>query len=303
MATNSGAGNSQAGDDAADKGAGEKKVSRAKKAPEAGAAAAKSTTRRTATAKSTSVKAAASAAGDVPAKASSAKSGAGSSGAGSSGAGKPAGDGGPVKTSLRDGSGADKGTVELPGDLFGARIHRHAMWLAVRGFLINQRQGTSKVKNRKEVSGGGIKPWRQKGTGRARSGTIRSPIWVGGARAFGPKPRDYHIELPKKLRRVAFVSALSVRAKEGNVTVLTDAGATNGKTKELFSLLRQLGFADRRCLLIVDQSEQMAVRAGRNLPFLDTTNAGQVNTYEVMRAEQILVTSKALEALKEVRAK
>ena len=92
---------------------------------------------------------------------------------------------GPLKGALRDGNGGDKGSVDLPGDLFGARIHRHAMWLAVRSYLINQRQGTSKVKGRKEVSGGGIKPWRQKGTGRARSGTIRSPLWVGGARAFG----------------------------------------------------------------------------------------------------------------------
>lgn len=208
---------------------------------------------------------------------------------------------GPVKGVLRDGNGGDKGSVELPGDLFGARIHRHAMWLAVRSYLINQRQGTSKVKGRKEVSGGGIKPWRQKGTGRARSGTIRSPLWVGGARAFGPVPREYHVELPKKLRRLAFASALSVRAKEGKVTVLT-APPASGKTKELHTLLKQLGFAERRCLLIVDSSEQMAVRAGRNLPMLETTSAGQANTYDVLKADQVLVTEKGLAALKDVRA-
>lgn len=208
-----------------------------------------------------------------------------------------------VKTAIRDPKGGEKGTVELPTELFSAKIHRHAMWLAVRSYLINQRQGTHKVKTRAEVSGGGVKPWRQKGTGRARSGTTRSPIWVGGGRAFGPKPRDYHTDLPKKLRRVAFASALSVRAKEGRVTVLSDVGVTAGKTKELYTTLKTLGIVDQRCLLIVDASESLAVRAGRNLPKLETTSPGQVNTYEVLRADQILVTSKALVALKEVRAK
>lgn len=200
------------------------------------------------------------------------------------------------------GSQVDKGTVDLPAELFGARIHRHAMWLAVKTFLNNQRQGTSKVKSRAEVSGGGVKPWRQKGTGRARAGTTRSNVWVHGGRAFGPKPRDYRDSLPSKLRHVAFCSALSVRAKEGKVTVLTDSGVKDGRTREVFGALKALGFDKSRCLLIVDAGDLLAVRAARNLPNVATSSPTQVNTYEVLRADQVLITKQALETLREVRA-
>lgn len=204
---------------------------------------------------------------------------------------------------LRDPQGAEQGTVELPADLFEAKIHRHVMWQVVTTYLNNQRQGTSQVKTRGMVSGGGKKPFRQKGTGRARQGTSRSNVMVGGARAFGPTPRDYHHDLPKKTRRLALRSALSVRAKEGKVTILTEPGVAEGKTRELAGLLQRLNLAGTRCLLVLEANDPLVVRAARNLQGLTTTSAGQVNTYEVLHADHVLITSPALDALKETRAR
>lgn len=203
---------------------------------------------------------------------------------------------------LREPSGSEQGSVELPPALFDAKIHRHLMWQVVTAYLTNQRQGTSQVKTRGMVSGGGRKPFRQKGTGRARQGTNRANLMVGGARAFGPTPRDYHIDLPKQARRQALRSALSVRAREGQVTVLTNPGVAQGKTREIFGMLRNLGLADRKCLLIIEGNDPMVVRAARNLKNVCTTSARQVNTYEVLHAEHILVTTQALDVLKEGRA-
>ncbi len=156
---------------------------------------------------------------------------------------------------LRDPQGGEKGKVELPSSIFDSKINRHVMWEVVKTYLTNQRQGTSQVKTRGMVSGGGRKPWRQKGTGRARSGTNRSNIWVGGARAFGPSPRDYHRDLPKKVRKLALRSALSVRAREGQITVLTDPGVTEGKTREIYGLLRSMDLAGTKTLLVLDSND------------------------------------------------
>jgi large subunit ribosomal protein L4 len=205
-------------------------------------------------------------------------------------------------TTLRDHQGAEVGSVELPPQLFEAKIHRHAMWQVVTAYLTNQRQGTSQVKTRGMVSGGGKKPFRQKGTGRARQGTSRANIYVGGGRAFGPIPRDYHVEIPKKTRRLALRSALSVRAKEGKVVVLASTGVSEGRTREIAALLKRLGLEASKCLLVLPGNEPLVVRAARNLPRLRTSSAGQLNTYEVLHAEHVLVTREALEALKEGRS-
>lgn len=205
--------------------------------------------------------------------------------------------------SLRDAQGAEKGTVDLPAELFDAKIHRHIMWQVVTTYLTNQRQGTSQVKTRGMVSGGGRKPWRQKGTGRARAGTNRSNIWVGGARAFGPTPRDYHIDLPKKTRRMALRSALTAKAKDGQVTILTETGVSEGKTREVLGLLRKLDLAGRKCLLIIEGNDPKVIRAARNLPLVETSSASQVHTYEVLRADHVLITNEAVSALKETRAR
>jgi large subunit ribosomal protein L4 len=202
---------------------------------------------------------------------------------------------------LREPTGGEKGSIELPPALFDAKIHRHMMWQVVTTYLSNQRQGTSQVKTRGMVSGGGRKPFRQKGTGRARQGTNRSNIMVGGARAFGPIPRDYHVDLPKRSRRLALRSALTVRAREGQVTILTESGVREGKTREVLGVLKQLDLLGRKCLLVIDSNDPLVVRAARNLPLVSTTSAAQVNTYEVLRADHVIITAQALEALKEAR--
>jgi large subunit ribosomal protein L4 len=202
-------------------------------------------------------------------------------------------------TTLRDHQGAEVGSVELPARLFEAKIHRHVMWQVVTAFLSNQRQGTSQVKTRSMVSGGGRKPFRQKGTGRARQGSSRANIYVGGGRAFGPTPRDYHVDLPKKTRRLALRSALSVRAKEGKVIVLAGTGVNEGRTREVVALLKGLGVDAAKCLLVLPGNDPLVLRAARNLPKLRTSSAGQLNTYEVLHAEHVLITREALDALKE----
>jgi large subunit ribosomal protein L4 len=171
------------------------------------------------------------------------------------------------------------------------------MWQVVTAYLNNQRQGTSQVKTRGMVSGGGKKPFRQKGTGRARQGTSRAAHYVGGARAFGPTPRDYRQEIPKKTRRLALRSALTVRAKEGKVTVLTDLGVREGKTREILALLQRLNLAGTKCLFVIEGSDPLVVRAARNLQRVWTTGAHQLNTYEVLRADHVLITQGALQAL------
>ena len=141
-------------------------------------------------------------------------------------------------------TGEEKGTVELPDWAFAQPIHRHAMWEVVRNYLANIRLGTVSTKTRSFVSGGGKKPFAQKKTGRARAGTTRSPIWVGGGRAHGPQPRSYSFEVPKKVRRLALRSALSMKARQEHVAVLSDLPLQDAKTREVYSVLRNLGIGE-----------------------------------------------------------
>jgi large subunit ribosomal protein L4 len=193
------------------------------------------------------------------------------------------------------------GAFALPEPLFDGTVNEPVLHQTVKAYLNNQRQGTSQVKTRGMVSGGGKKPFRQKGTGRARQGTSRANIHVGGGRAFGPVPRDYRVDIPKKTRRLALRSALSVRAKEGKVIVLSSTGVAEGRTREVAALLKRLGVEASKCLLVLPGNEELIVRAARNLPRLRTSSAGQLNTYEVLHAEHVLVTREALDALKEGR--
>jgi large subunit ribosomal protein L4 len=196
--------------------------------------------------------------------------------------------------------GSEKGTAALPDELFGQQVHEHLLWLAVKSYLGNQRQGTAKVKTRGEVSGGGRKPWRQKGTGRARSGSNTSPLWPGGGRAFGPKPRDYRTELPKSQRRQALASALSLKAGENAVVVLESLAFAAPKTREMLETLKRLGLADKRTLLVLGQADENVVRSCRNLPNLRTTLAHQVNPYELLNCDTLLLTRDSLERMTEV---
>src|SRR5437867_3718880 len=147
--------------------------------------------------------------------------------------------------------GSEQGSTALPDELFAQQIQEHLLWLSVKRHLGNQRQGTAKVKTRGEVSGGGRKPWRQKGTGRARAGSNTSPLWPGGGRAFGPKPCDHRTELPKSQRRQALTSALSLKASENAVAVLESLAFDAPKTSEMAKTLERLGLTDRRTLLVL----------------------------------------------------
>src|SRR5262245_48582598 len=169
-----------------------------------------------------------------------------------------------VNANLYGSDGNSKGTLELPDELFAQPVHEHLMWLSVKRHLGNQRQGTAKVKSRGEVSGGGRKPYRQKGTGRARAGSNTSPLWPGGGRAFGPKPRDYRTSMPSRQRRAALFSALSLRASENAVSVIEGLSFEAPKTAAMAAVLRKLGLGEKRTLVILDQADEPVVKSCRN---------------------------------------
>jgi large subunit ribosomal protein L4 len=196
--------------------------------------------------------------------------------------------------------GSEQGTAVLPDELFGQQVQEHLLWLAVKRYLGNQRQGTAKVKTRGEVSGGGRKPWKQKGTGRARSGSNTSPLWPGGGRAFGPKPHDHRTEMPKGQRRQALASALSLKASENAVVVLEKLSFAAPKTSEMAKTLAKLGLQDRRTLLVLGESDGNVIKSCRNLPNLSTTLAHQVNPYELLHCDMLLLTRAGLDRMKEV---
>ncbi len=196
--------------------------------------------------------------------------------------------------------GDELGQVDLPERIFEAPIRAHAIWEAVRAYRANQRQGTAKVKTRAEVSGGGRKPYRQKGTGRARRGTIRSPINRGGGRAFGPRPRSYTILLPKKVKALALRSALSARASEQEVRVIDKLGFAAPRTHDLAAVLGKIGLAGRKCLLVLDDYDANTYLSSRNIPNLDTISLRDLNTYAVMRSETVLFESDGLARIEEV---
>ncbi len=199
--------------------------------------------------------------------------------------------------------GSEKGTTALPDELFAQPVHEHLVWLAVKRYLGNQRQGTAQVKNRAAVSGGGRKPFKQKGTGRARQGSNTSPLMPGGGRAFGPRPRDYRTEMPKKQRRQALVSALSLKATTEAVAVLEGIEVDAPKTSKVAGVLKKMGVYGKRTLLVVDQQNEAVWKSVRNIDKLETTLAHQLNAYDLMNAEALVLTQGGLARVKEVFSK
>ena len=198
--------------------------------------------------------------------------------------------------------GAEKGTTALPDELFAQPVHEHLLWLAVKRHLGNQRQGTTMVKNKALVSGGGKKPFKQKGTGRARQGSNTSPLMPGGGRAFGPRPRSYRTELPKKQRRAALVSALSLKATENAVAVLEQLAVEAPKTAQVAGVLRRMGVYGKRTLLVVGQQNDAVWKSVRNIDRLNTTLAHQLNAYDLVNAEALVLTQDGLARVREVFA-
>jgi large subunit ribosomal protein L4 len=205
-----------------------------------------------------------------------------------------------MNAKLYSADGSEKGQAQLPDELFAQPVHEHLLWLSIKRHLGNQRQGTAKVKHKGEVSGGGRKPWRQKGTGRARAGSNTSPLWPGGGRAFGPVPRDYRTDMPKRQRRAALAAALSQKASENAVTVLESLSFAAPKAREMAEVLKRLGLESKRTLLVIDQPDPNVVLSCRNIRNLRTTLAHQLNAYELLQSEAVLLTSGGLERVKEV---
>ncbi len=198
-----------------------------------------------------------------------------------------------------DMNGKKVSTVELSDAVFGITPNEKAVHAAVVNFLANQRQGTQSTKTRSEVSGGGRKPWRQKGTGHARQGSTRSPQWTHGGVALGPKPRDYSYRINKKLRRLAILSALSAKAAAGDMIVVDKLAVDGYKTKAVVSMLAAVG-AGKKNLIVNDVADQKFVKSAANIPGVRTTVATSVNTYDVVNADKFIVSVDAAKKLEEV---
>jgi large subunit ribosomal protein L4 len=202
-----------------------------------------------------------------------------------------------AKLQMKKAGGKGGGSVELDPAVFEAKVLPHLFHAEVRRQLATRRAGTHSTKNRAGVSGGGIKPWRQKGTGRARQGTIRAPQWAGGGIVFGPVPRSHEHTLPKKVRRAALRGALSLRLREERLTVVEGLALEAPRTKLLLGALQALGLEGESLLLVIEAADPNLELAARNLPRVDVLRAAGLNVYDVLRHERLLLTSGALEAI------
>ena len=200
-----------------------------------------------------------------------------------------------------DMAGKEVGEIALSDVIFGAEIKGAVLHAAVRTYLMNQRQGTQSTLTRSEVSGGGRKPWRQKGTGRARQGSTRSPQWTHGGIALGPKPRDYRIAMNKKTKRAALYSALSAKVAEGNLIVVDEIKCAEYKTKTIVNMLNALGAA-KKSLIVLPEVDNFVVKSAANVPGVVTSLYSNINVYDILNAEKFIISKAAVEKLEEVFA-
>lgn len=205
------------------------------------------------------------------------------------------------KVALYNQSGSQVGEVELSDAVFGIEPNQNVLFEAVLMQQASRRQGTHKVKNRSEVRGGGRKPWRQKGTGRARQGSIRSPQWRGGGIVFGPTPRSYSFKLPKKVRRLAIKSALSSKVLDNNVLVIESLSIEAPKTKDMVKVLSALSL-DKKVLIVTADTDQTVEISARNIPGVTVVNANGVNVLDVLNHDKMVITKEAAEKVGEVLA-
>lgn len=197
-------------------------------------------------------------------------------------------------------SGAEVGTIDLNDDIFGIEASEHAMHMAVVQYLANQRQGTQSAKTRAEVRGGGRKPWKQKGTGRARQGSTRSPQWTGGGVVFAPKPRDYSFKLNKKFKRLALKSALSTKCVEEKIIVLDELSLSEVKTKEMVKVLGNINAG--KALIVMDGSNTNVMLSARNIPEVKTAAVNTINVYDLLKYNTLVMTKEAVAKIEEVYA-
>lgn len=203
-----------------------------------------------------------------------------------------------MKITVKKYSGEDTGRkVNLSDEIFGIEPNDHAIYLDVKQFLANQRQGTHKSKERAEISGSTRKIKKQKGTGSARAGSIKSPLFKGGGRVFGPRPRDYGFKVNKKVKSLARKSALTYKAKENGIAILEDFSFETPKTKDYIKMLNALTLGDKKTLLVLSDSNKNIVLSGRNVPNAKVITAAQLNTYDVLHADNILFVESSIERI------
>lgn len=198
-------------------------------------------------------------------------------------------------------AGEEVGEIALSDVIFGAEVNGAVLHAAVRAYLLNQRQGTQSTLTRAEVSGGGKKPWRQKGTGRARQGSTRSPQWTHGGIALGPKPRDYRTGLNKKTRKAALYSALSAKVASGDLIVVDSISAETYSTKAMAAMLKAL-HADKKALVVLPAVDNVVIKSFDNIPGVVTTQYNTVNVYDVLNADKFIIAKDAVAGLEEVYA-
>jgi large subunit ribosomal protein L4 len=203
------------------------------------------------------------------------------------------------QVALYNTSGEQVGQLELSEDIFGSPVNKTVLHDAVIKHLAGLRRGTHDTKTRAEVRGGGRKPWRQKGTGRARHGSIRSPIWRGGGVIFGPHPRDYSYELPRKVRRLAMKSALSSKVKNGNILVLEDLKLRSPRVKEMLEIMASLNIGKKALLVTLDKDPNV-IYSSRNLPGVKAVQASGLSVYDILNHDQLIITKEALARVEEV---
>ena len=196
--------------------------------------------------------------------------------------------------------GKEVGTMELNDAVFGVEVNEHLVHRAVVQQLANNRQGTQKAKTRSEVSGGGRKPWRQKGTGHARQGSIRAPQWKGGGVVFAPTPRDYSFKMNKKEKRAALKSALTSRVQENKFIVLDELKLDEIKTKKFVEVMKNLDI--QKALVVMNDYDTNVIKSAANVPFVKTALTNTINVYDVLKYNTVVVTKAAVETIQEVYA-
>lgn len=200
-----------------------------------------------------------------------------------------------------DMTGKSVGEMTLSDAIFGIEPNTSVMHAAVVNYLANQRQGTQSTLTRSEVSGGGRKPWKQKGTGRARQGSTRAPQWTHGGIALGPKPRDYSYELPKKVKRLALKSAFSTKVADNDLVVVDNIAVEGFKTKAVVEMLSKLG-ADKKALIVMPELDQKLIKSAANIPGVKTALVNTINVYDILNYDKFIVAKGALEKIEEVYA-
>lgn len=198
-------------------------------------------------------------------------------------------------------AGNQVGEVELNAAIFGIEPNMHVVHEVVKNHLANCRQGTQSALTRAEVSGGGRKPWRQKGTGRARQGSTRAPQWTHGGIVFAPKPRDYSYTLNKKVRRLAMKSALSSKVQDGEMIVIDRIALEGFKTKEIAAMLKAVG-SEKKALIVLDSVDEKVIKSAGNIPGVKTAQVNTLNVYDILNADKFIVVQGAVQKIEEVYA-